>query len=360
MAAANATRINAEITKAQQTVIAKARDLLKDTKVDAIAPQEGNDYSQLYAMAAMYREALIAVEKYITIASGDEKFSVQLSAAQFASELKDPAKIVEHLSAIEPLKSQQALSLAVSTSNVFAQIVAEVRTPNDGLALIDTIDTKIKAVPSLTDSDRNYAKVVFAGGKIDILRRVDRNKEALAIAEATLPLTTSKNSWRIRTAITQLTLIGSSAPALQIDRRLGGFSSLGETKGRVVVLYFFAHWSDPSQAAISSIRKIYEGFAPSQVQIVGVTQLFGYFAKERKLSGEIETSKLERYKSDQGIKWPIVIGPASNFEKYGVTGLPYVVILDRRGVVHTVKIGFSGDSMKDLKSLVGKLVQESS
>ena len=114
MAAANATRINAEITKAQQTVIAKARDLLKDTKVDAIAPQEGNDYSQLYAMAAMYREALIAVEKYITIASGDEKFSVQLSAAQFASELKDPAKIVEHLSAIEPLKSQQALSLAVS------------------------------------------------------------------------------------------------------------------------------------------------------------------------------------------------------------------------------------------------------
>jgi thiol-disulfide isomerase/thioredoxin len=154
-------------------------------------------------------------------------------------------------------------------------------------------------------------------------------------AEALAFLHQELNSWahtslneRIQKNINMLSLEGKAAPALD------GFN-LASLKGRPVILFFWAHWCPDCKADAPIIASVRKRFAPQGLTVVGPTRLYGYAAGGDPATPAAEKQYIEQirqhyYAALDGMPTPI---SAQNFEAYGASTTPTLVLLDRAGIV---------------------------
>jgi thiol-disulfide isomerase/thioredoxin len=154
-------------------------------------------------------------------------------------------------------------------------------------------------------------------------------------ADALAYLREQLNSWsrtsldeRIQKNINLLSLEGKPAPPLE------GFN-LASLKGRPVILFFWAHWCPDCKADAPIIAGVWKRFASRGLTVVGPTRLYGYAAAGDPASPAAETQYIEQirrhyYAALEGMPTPL---SAANFEKYGASTTPTLVLLDRAGVV---------------------------
>ncbi|HEY7391821.1 MAG TPA: TlpA disulfide reductase family protein [Bryobacteraceae bacterium] len=154
-------------------------------------------------------------------------------------------------------------------------------------------------------------------------------------AEALAFLHQELNSWsrtslneRIQKNINLLSLEGRPAPPLD------GFN-LGSLKGRPVILFFWAHWCPDCKADAPIIAGVRKRFASQGLTVVGPTRLYGYAAGGDPANPAAEKQYIEQirhryYAALEGMPTPI---SAANFEAYGASTTPTLVLLDRAGIV---------------------------
>jgi thiol-disulfide isomerase/thioredoxin len=141
---------------------------------------------------------------------------------------------------------------------------------------------------------------------------------------------------RLQKNINLLALVGRPAPALQETQYLGPKPpSLASLKGSPVLLFFWAHWCVDCKAEVPIITRLRQEFAPSGLVVVGPTQFYGYAAQGADAAPEQERTYIEsvrqRYYSSL-LDMPVPLSK-QNFNSYGASTTPTLVIVDRAGQV---------------------------
>lgn len=196
--------------------------------------------------------------------------------------------------------------------------------------------------------------------KAELLKAAGRKPEALkvlkdfvATVDAKSPIARTANA-----GLKQMEMIGAPAPTLTMERAYGDFKGLEALKGKVVIIDFFAHWCGPCKASYPDMTKMYSELKGKGLEVVGVTTYYGYYGQERNLSKDAEYAKMADFIKEFKLEWPIVYGERTNFEAYGVTGIPHVTVLDRKGNVHSIEIGYSPAIFEKFRKEIEKLIDE--
>ncbi len=128
---------------------------------------------------------------------------------------------------------------------------------------------------------------------------------------------------------------GDKAVDFTLDTLGGPSFTLADNLGKVVVLDFWATWCPPCVAGLPVVTKVMRDYADKGVVFVAVNL--------REDPEEVAEFMKEK-------KWNFTVafdGDGAISNKYGVTGIPHSVIIDQKGIVRGVHVGFLGAEKTD-------------
>jgi thiol-disulfide isomerase/thioredoxin len=189
------------------------------------------------------------------------------------------------------------------------------------------------------DDDARLATAVGAAIEVQGQLAVARGARSEAIAylqrelEAYRATSLAK---RIQKNINLLTLEGRPAPPLDLSEFIGPRPpTLDSLTGKVVVLFFWAHWCPDCKIEGPILAKLFAKYRSQGLAIVAPTQRFGYVARGAQASPDDELKYIVQVRDEYYpflAELPVPTSVA-NHERYGVSSTPTVVVLDRRGVI---------------------------
>jgi thiol-disulfide isomerase/thioredoxin len=180
---------------------------------------------------------------------------------------------------------------------------------------------------------------------------------------------------RLAPTIERYELVGKAAPAIQAPAWLNapeGTTTL-EMTGGVTWLQFTAHWCGPCREAYPAAVRLQTQFGARGFRVVMATQLYGYFENRRNLAPADEMAAIREYFPKHGIIWPVAVSDnltpvmengrpvrRSNVNdgNYKVAGIPQIHIIDRKGIIRLIMIGFDEANESRLTALIQRLLAE--
>ena len=141
---------------------------------------------------------------------------------------------------------------------------------------------------------------------------------------------------RLQKNLNLLSFEGRIAPALKSSQELGGkLPSPAQLRGSPVLLFFWAHWCGDCKAEAPIITQLRSEFAPKGLAVIGPTRFYGYTAQIEHASPGDELMYIDavRHRFYSGLlDMPVPIS-TYNFDVYGASTTPTLVLLDREGKV---------------------------
>src|SRR5215218_10659794 len=118
------------------------------------------------------------------------------------------------------------------------------------------------------------------------------------------------------------------APAITLPRLDGrGTGSLGDYRGRVIVLNYWASWCDPCRAESPLLERWHRRIAKRGGTVLGVDVLD-------------VSSDARRFVREYGLSYPMLRDrEGASQREFGVVGYPESVVIDRMGRIAAVKRG---------------------
>jgi thiol-disulfide isomerase/thioredoxin len=139
---------------------------------------------------------------------------------------------------------------------------------------------------------------------------------------------------RLQKNLNLLSLQGKVAPGLKQDEFLGA-KLPAQLKGEPVLLFFWAHWCADCKAEAPIITQLRSEFAGRGLHVIGPTRRYGYTAQIEHASASDELRYIDavRNRFYAGLlDMPVPISKY-NFDTYGASTTPTLVLLDRAGKV---------------------------
>jgi thiol-disulfide isomerase/thioredoxin len=164
-----------------------------------------------------------------------------------------------------------------------------------------------------------------------------QREKAVAVLQAALR-TYGETSIRARLQknLNLLSFDGRPAPALKSEQFLGSKPpTLVQLKGSPVLLFFWAHWCGDCKAEAPIITQLRTEFASRGLTVLGPTRLYGYTAQVEHAAPSDELAYIDavRKRFYGGLlDMPVPISKY-NFDVYGASTTPTLVLLDRAGKV---------------------------
>jgi thiol-disulfide isomerase/thioredoxin len=142
-------------------------------------------------------------------------------------------------------------------------------------------------------------------------------------------------------------LIGKPAPEFAGDAVDGKPVSLAQLRGRVVVLDFWATWCGPCIMAMPQIQKLHEKYADQPVTILGINEDNKQTSKGIKPLLEKNKVTFRHFPDPKG-----KLG-----RKYKLDGIPCTFILDQKGIIRDVHVGYTPELEKELSEKIDALLK---
>ena len=140
--------------------------------------------------------------------------------------------------------------------------------------------------------------------------------------------------------------LGAQAPAWAgIEPLIGAPASLASLRGRVVLLDFWASWCGPCRDLVPALSAMQARYGAQGLSVVGITTD----------TADVATAFKERAAMRYAVE---VDAHGETSVAYGVSALPTVYVLDKRGVVRDVSVGFDPSHAAQLEALVKTLLAE--
>jgi thiol-disulfide isomerase/thioredoxin len=137
--------------------------------------------------------------------------------------------------------------------------------------------------------------------------------------------------------------------------------SLGDLRGKVVMIDFWATWCGPCIGTFPELREIHAQYKDSGLFVLGVTGFQGSMSNHgadrvTDLSEEEELALMPQFIEHQNVTWPLAFSDRNCYDlEYGITGVPTSVIIDKQGIVRL----FTHPANKDkIIALIEKLLAE--
>jgi thiol-disulfide isomerase/thioredoxin len=187
-----------------------------------------------------------------------------------------------------------------------------------------------------------------------------RGKKAEAVALLRHDLLAYRNTSieaRLQKNLNLLHMSGELAPALSVSQYLGTRPSpLSQLKGSPVLLFFWAHWCGDCKNEGPIISRLRAEYAGKGLTVMAPTQLYGYAAYGQDASPKDELDYIGRvwqqyYHDLQSAPVPV---SKANFNAYGASTTPTLVLIDRKGRVALYHPGLM--SYADLRAAIEKVV----
>jgi cytochrome c biogenesis protein CcmG/thiol:disulfide interchange protein DsbE len=125
---------------------------------------------------------------------------------------------------------------------------------------------------------------------------------------------------------------GVEAPAFRASVLGGEPTSLGEHRGKVVLLDFWATWCPPCVASMPALQRAHERYQGEGLVVLGVNQEPNDLASVR------------AFVARRGLEFPIVVDEGEVAPAYGVFSFPTSVLVGRDGVIRAVHRGPVGEA----------------
>jgi thiol-disulfide isomerase/thioredoxin len=192
-----------------------------------------------------------------------------------------------------------------------------------------------------------------------VLAAEGQRTQAVAVLRTALATygTTSIHD-RIQKNLNLLSLEGKVAPPLKSDQSLGSaLPSAAALKGSPILLFFWAHWCGDCKAEAPILAQLRSEYAGKGLKVIGPTRYYGYTAQiEHATPGdELQYIDAVRHRFYSGLlDMPVPISK-SNFQTYGASTTPTLVLVDRSGKVawyHPGALPYA-----DLKAEIEKVVR---
>jgi thiol-disulfide isomerase/thioredoxin len=185
-------------------------------------------------------------------------------------------------------------------------------------------------------SDPNL--VTALGASLEVQSRVlaETGQRASAVKYLQDQIAKYRNSpihARLTKNLNLISLEGQPAPKLTAREHLG--PSMPDMKGRVVVLFFWAHWCPDCKAQAPILAGIERDYRDRGVIVVGPTRHYGYVAGGAPASPTQELAHIEQVRKEYYSMLPSMAVPVSDEDAldYGMDATPTIVLLDRGGIV---------------------------
>jgi len=189
------------------------------------------------------------------------------------------------------------------------------------------------------DADSSLPAALGAALEVQAQVLAERGQRTQAVAMLQAALRTYGNTSihdRLQKNLNLLSFQGKLAPPLKSDQELGAkIEPLARLKGSPVLLFFWAHWCGDCKAEAPIITELRSEFAPKGLTVIGPTRLYGYTAQIDHASPSDELMYIDavRHRFYSGLlDMPVPISKY-NFDTYGASTTPTLVLLDRAGKV---------------------------
>jgi thiol-disulfide isomerase/thioredoxin len=179
-------------------------------------------------------------------------------------------------------------------------------------------------------------------------RKVDQAKKILQDGLKTI--TDADSAKWLQSSLRQLEFIGKPAPAIAAENWINTDPLvLSSLKGKVVIIDFWAPWCAPCRKVIPTLAQDYNDLKDKGLVVIGFTKIYGRYSDEiqnkGKVGAEDEKILIQGFIDRNQLKYPIAIAASGEaFDKYGVTGIPTMVFIDKAGNIYDIKVGSGNES----------------
>jgi thiol-disulfide isomerase/thioredoxin len=146
--------------------------------------------------------------------------------------------------------------------------------------------------------------------------------------------------------ILRMDLVGSPAPAwTNVTPLSGAPASLDKLRGKVVIVDFWASWCGPCRMLAPKLSALKDRLGAQGLAVVGIT------------TDDAERAALfaERHQMRYGI---VVDRSGDTSRGYGIGALPTMLVVDKKGVVREVFVGYEPAQDAKVEALVKALLAE--
>ena len=190
------------------------------------------------------------------------------------------------------------------------------------------------------DSEPSLATAVGAAYEVQAQALAEQHRTA----EALPLLRSAMRRWagtsivtRLQKNLNLLTLVGKPMPVLREAEWIGNTKPVPASalRGKVVLLFFWAHWCPDCKAEAPVLAEVAAEFEPKGLVVVAPTERYGYTPSDEHAPPAAEKVFIKQvferfYASIPKVQVPLDSG---NFQRFGASTTPTLVLVDRKGVV---------------------------
>ena len=145
------------------------------------------------------------------------------------------------------------------------------------------------------------------------------------------------------TAPVEGTQVGNLAPDFQLQSLDGQTVSLGNLRGKPVLINFWATWCPPCRGEMPYIQEIHEEWSDKELMVLAIN------------IGE-SSSKAEDFMQSYNLSFTVLLDTKQDVaQRYNITGIPTTFFIDKDGIIQEKVIG-AFQSKTQIENKLSKII----